>query len=78
MTRMPVEAGILPDDLYDYLPQDDVETPTPRIGRPSRYDVDSWTVTDDWPEHVPVTEAEIDLFEAYFGDILDEMFSKSR
>ncbi|PZP39579.1 MAG: hypothetical protein DI598_19865 [Pseudopedobacter saltans] len=36
-----------------------------------------WTVSDDWPERVPVTEAEIDLFEAWFGDILDELFGKS-
>jgi hypothetical protein len=35
-----------------------------------------WTVSDDWPERVPVTEAEIDLFEAWFGDIIDELFGK--
>jgi hypothetical protein len=34
------------------------------------------TVTDDWPEKVPVTEAEIILFERWFGDILDEMFGR--
>jgi hypothetical protein len=32
------------------------------------------TVTDDWPEDVPVAEAEIDVFEAWFGDLLDELF----
>jgi hypothetical protein len=37
---------------------------------------DHWTVSDDWPDRVPVTEAEIDLFEAWFGDILDELFGK--
>ena len=31
----------------------------------------TWTVTDDWPEDVPVTEAEIDVFEAWFGDLFD-------
>jgi hypothetical protein len=30
---------------------------------------------DDWPEDVPVTEAEIEVFEAWFGDLFDEMFS---
>ncbi len=35
----------------------------------------SWTVTDDWPEDVPVTEAEIEVFEAWFGDLFDELFS---
>ena len=32
-----------------------------------------WTVTDDWPEDVPVTEAEIEVFEAWFGDLFDEL-----
>jgi hypothetical protein len=31
------------------------------------------TVTDDWPEYIPVTEAEITVFEAWFGDILEEL-----
>jgi hypothetical protein len=30
---------------------------------------------DDWPEDVPVTEAEIEVFEAWFGDLFDELFS---
>ncbi len=38
-------------------------------------DSTSWTVTDDWPEDVPVTEAEIEVFEAWFGDLFDELFS---
>ena len=28
---------------------------------------------DDWPDHVPVTEAELDLFEVHFGPLLDEL-----
>jgi hypothetical protein len=28
-------------------------------------------VTDDWPDEVPVTEAEIEVFEAWFGDLFD-------
>jgi hypothetical protein len=32
-------------------------------------------VKDDWPEDVPVTEAEIEVFEAWFGDLFDELFS---
>ena len=27
---------------------------------------------DDWPEDVPVTEAEIAMFEAWFGGLFDE------
>jgi hypothetical protein len=31
-------------------------------------------VTDDWPEDVLVTEAEISVFEVWFGDLFDELF----
>ena len=31
--------------------------------------------TDDWPEHVPVVEAKIEVSEAWFGDLFDELFS---
>jgi hypothetical protein len=48
--------------------------PWPFAGRPPKHDLTTWTVTDDWPEHVPVTAAEVDVFEAWFGDILDELF----
>ena len=62
--------GAIPDDLYDYA------RPTARrCGRPAKDDRTTWTVTDDWPEHVPVTEAEIEVFEAWFGDLFDELFS---
>lgn len=69
-----VETGVLPDDLYDYgYPQ-----PSPRIGRPVKHDLAGWTVTDDWPEHIPVTEAEVDVFERWFGDLFDEFFGPCR
>src|ERR1700693_978943 len=56
--------GSLPDDLYDYL------RPTiRRRGRPGKKKRSEWTVTDDWPEEVPITEAEIEVFEAWFGDL---------
>jgi len=58
------------DDLYDYA-----RLPKPRPGRPAPEDPPSWTVKDDWPEDVPVTEAEIEVFEAWFGDLFDELFS---
>lgn len=66
--------GTLPDDLYDY--DDD---PAPRIS-PSRgspphvFDVESLPVIDDWPDEVPITEAEIQVFERWFADVFDEMF----
>ena len=33
---------------------------------------------DDSPARVPVTDAEIDVFEAWFGDLFDELFGPSR
>jgi hypothetical protein len=63
---------VLPDDLYVQL------EPWPRIGRPPKHDVATWTVTDDWPRRVPVTEAEVDVFEAWFGDLFDELFGPCR
>jgi hypothetical protein len=64
-------TGEQPLDVYDYA--------HPRAGRPRRavmqHDPTAWTVTDDWPEDVPVTEAEIEVFEAWFGELFDELFS---
>jgi hypothetical protein len=42
--------------------------PWPFPGRPPKRDLSTWIVTDDWPAHIPVTEAEVDVFEAWFGD----------
>jgi hypothetical protein len=63
--------GVLPDDLYDYTRPRRAQRP----GRPAPEEPSTWTVTDDWPEDVPVTEAEIEVFEAWFGDLFDELFS---
>jgi len=57
-------------DLQDYA-----RRPTRRARRSGKAHPLDWTVTDDWPEDVPVTEAEIDVFEAWFGDLFDELFS---
>jgi hypothetical protein len=47
----------------------------PFPGRPPKHDLSTWTVTDDWPDPVRVTEAEIEVFEQWFGDQFDELFS---
>lgn len=72
-SRQPIPQT-LPDDLYDYA-----DDPTPRrspsrSGRSDAFDVDKLPVTDDWPEMVPITEAEIRVFERWFADVFDEMF----
>lgn len=47
------------------------------MGRPPKYDLATWTVTDDWPDPVPVTETEVAVFEQWFGDFFDELFGPS-
>jgi hypothetical protein len=68
MSRPRASLGILPDDLY--IPTE----PWPRIGRPPKHDVQMWAVTDDWQNPVPISNAEFDVFEAWFGDLFDELF----
>lgn len=60
--------GRLPDNLYTYAEM----RPPRRRRRPSPASA-PMTITDDWPEYIPVTEAEIAVFEAWFGDILEEL-----
>lgn len=66
-------SGALPPDLHDYA-----NMPEPRVGRPVKHDLSTWTATDDWSEHIPVTVAEVDLFEAWFGDLFDDLFGPCR
>ncbi len=47
--------------------------PWPFPGRPPKHDVSTWTVTDDWPECVPVSEAEVEVFERWFADLFDQL-----
>ncbi|PZU86902.1 MAG: hypothetical protein DI528_08755 [Shinella sp.] len=65
---------LIPGDLFDYA-----DDPAPRLspprGSPSHvFDVEKLPVFDDWPENVPITEAEIQVFERWFADFFDEMF----
>jgi len=71
--RRSVISSAPPHDLFDYL-----QSPTCRVGRPHKYDLASWTVADDWPERIPVSEAEIDIYEAWFGDLFDRIFGPCR
>jgi len=59
------------DDLYDYA-----RAPARPGRRRAKHASMTWTATDDWPEDVPVTEAEIDVFEAWFGDLFDDLFGE--
>ena len=44
------------------------------MGRPAKHDLATWAVTDDWPDPVPVTAAEVEVFERFFGDLFDDLF----
>lgn len=65
--------GVAPSDIYDYATM-----PRRSRGRPPRHDPATWIVTDDWPERVPVSVAEIDIYEAWFGDLFDRIFRDGR
>lgn len=67
------DPGAPPADLHDYA-----RMPVSRAGRPPKHDLSTWAITDDWPERIPVTDAEIDVFEAWFGDLFDELFGPCR
>jgi hypothetical protein len=63
----------LPDDLFDYADEPTPDGP-PREAPLRIFDVEKLPVIDDWPEKVPITEEEVDIFERYFGDVLDRLF----
>ena len=55
-------------DLHDYA-----QAPSPRIG--ARRGLDrTIVVTDDWPEQVPISEAELRIIEGHLRKELDELF----
>lgn len=60
-------------DLYDYLPSPRQSTAPVRRRR-----CEDWhpRVVDDWPERILITEAELDVIEAHFGHLLDELFGR--
>jgi len=73
--RQPIPKT-LPGNLYDYG-----DDPTPALGRPRDHHADAdatMRVVDDWPDDVPVTEAEVRVFERWFGDVFDELLSPKK
>ncbi|MBR0866796.1 hypothetical protein JQ614_35705 [Bradyrhizobium diazoefficiens] len=44
---------------------------------PRPIDPEFWTVVNELPDPLPVTTAEIEALERYFGDVLDEVFDPS-
>ena len=71
MSRRRAIVGALPPDLYL-----DLDTPRVRIGRPPNHELTAWRVVDNWPAAIPISEAELDLFEAHFGELIDRLFGE--
>jgi hypothetical protein len=66
----------LPDDLFDYAADSAPDGRARAIDAPLLApNGRRMRVTDDWPDNVPVTEAEIDVFERWFGDVFDELLN---
>ncbi len=58
-------------DFYDWVPT--AAKPQRRREAPRKVRA-RITVTDDWPDVVPVTETELRVIEGHFGDLLDTLF----
>lgn len=68
MRRVLPEWSGDPEDLYDYACP-----PAPRAGRSALRPEEAISVTDDWPEIVPITDAELRVMESHFAEELDEL-----
>jgi hypothetical protein len=60
-------------DFFDYA-----RAPVRHARRRRREKVWQPLVADDLPDRIPVTEAELDIIEAHFADLLDELFGARR
>jgi len=63
-----------PADFHDYLQAPLVA----RLERPAPCPAPDIHVTDDWPDFVPVSDREARVIEAFFADVLDELFGPIR
>lgn len=74
--RLPPRKGKAAQPCLEALP--DKADKFTSDARPPRRKSAKWhdnlPVIDDWPERVPVTLAEVEVFERWFGDFFDELF----
>jgi len=67
--RTPRRWAECPDDLHDYA-----KCAAPRrVSRRSREDDGPIVVTDDWPEQVPIGDAELRAIEGHMRQELDKL-----
>ena len=70
--RIHIGLGVAPDGHHVQ------SEPWSAIGRAPKRDLKVRIVTDDWPTQVPVTSAEVDVVEASFGDLINQLFGLRR
>lgn len=65
-------------DLYDYALPTRLQPSRSKRRRSRAKPRPTWRprITDDWPDRIPVTSAEVDIIEAHFADFLDELFGR--
>jgi len=68
MARLTSRQAEPPVELYGYLHERSV------AASPGRCNITPITVSDDWPTTPPVTDQEARIIEAFFADVLDELF----
>ena len=68
--RTPRRWAESPDDLHDYTNR----VAPRRASRPVRKDDGPIVVTDDWPEQVPIGDAELRAIEGHMRQELDKLF----
>lgn len=68
--RTPRRWAECPDDLHDYANRTVPRRAASRTGK----DDAPIVVTDDWPEQVPIGDAELRVIEGHMRDELDKLF----
>ncbi len=62
-------------DLYDYVVPSRPEPSRSRKRRRGTRVPWRLQVVSDFPDRIPVTSAEVDIFEAHFADFFEELFA---
>ncbi|WP_245451883.1 recombinase family protein [Mesorhizobium waimense] len=67
-------------DLFDYVrkpraPRHATSQVLARTAIDRAWDL---SISDDWPDRIPVSDAELDVFEVHFGPLLDELLSDAK
>ncbi|MER8705096.1 hypothetical protein NKH49_05880 [Mesorhizobium sp. M1088] len=66
-------------DLFDYVrkPRARCHARSQVLARRAIEHTWDLSISDDWPDRIPVSDAELDVFEVHFGPLLDELLSQT-